>query len=116
MTFEEFNMLFQEALHTAVKNAEEQLHKKIPLTMEIVLHGAGHSGDVMDPFTAAKELYLGEEKFYRIIDVSVVKVSKKKSTIFVRVSAHTPGTLNQTWNNPPGNGPFKQLIAKEIKV
>jgi len=116
MTFEEFNKLFYEALHTALKNAEEQLQKKIPLNMEVALHGAGHSGELIDPLTAAKELYLGEEKFFRIIDVAVVKVSHNKTTIFVRASAHEPSTFDQTWNNPPGSGPFKQLLPTDIKV
>jgi hypothetical protein len=116
MTFEEFNKLFHEALQSAVKNAEKQLHKKIPLNLEIILHGAGHSGDIVDPLVAAKELYLGENKFFRIIDVTVFKVSRNKTTMFVRASSHRPSTFNQTWNNPPGSGPFKQLIPMDIKV
>ena len=118
MSFDEFYQLFQNALHTAIKNAEKQLHRKLPSGVKIVLHGAGHSGDLMDPLAAAKKVYIGEDRFYRIIDVSVIEVSirKKECTIFVRASSHAPSGFDQTWNNPPGNGPFKQLIAKEIKI
>jgi hypothetical protein len=116
MTFEEFNNLFVRALQTAVKNAEELLHRQIPSNLEIILHGAGHSGEVMNALAAAETLYLGEEKFFRIIDVSVFKVSRNKTTIFVRASSHAPSTMERTWNDPPGSGPFKQLIPTEIKV
>jgi len=116
MTFDEFYKLFQGELQKAIKNAEERLHKTLSPEVKIVLHGAGHFGDLMDTLTAAKELYIGEDRFYRIIDLAVIKVSKKETTIFVRASSHRPGTFDQTWNNPPGSGPFKQLIPKEIIV
>jgi hypothetical protein len=116
MPFEEFYKLFQNALQTAIKNAEEQLHRKIPTDVKILLHGAGYSGELMDLLAAAKKLYLGEEIFYKIIDVSVIKVSKLNTTLFVRASSHTPSTFDKTWNNPPGSGPFKQLISDKIEV
>jgi hypothetical protein len=116
MTLDEFAKLFQDALNTALKNAEERLHRKLPPDLKVMLHGAGHSGDLLDPVAATKALYLGEDKFYRIIDVSVIRVSAKGTTVFVRASSHRPGSFEQTWNNPPGSGPFKQLIAKDIEV
>lgn len=116
MAFEEFYKLFQVALQTAITNAEEQTHRKLPTDIAIALHGAGHSGDLMNPLAAAKNLYLGDKIFYRIIDISVLKVNKLKTTLFVRASSHTPSTFDQTWNNPPGNGPFKQLLSNEIKI
>lgn len=116
MTQDEFRNLFQDALMTAVENAEERLHRKLPKNIRIVLHGAGHSGTLMDPLAAADASYLGDNKFYRIIDVSVIKVSTELTTIFVRASSHTPGPFEQTWNTPLGSGPFKQLVAKEIEI
>lgn len=116
MTFDEFIGLFQSALDTAIKNAERLLQRKLPQEMKIILHGAGHTGDVMDSLSAAKKLYLGEDRFYRIIDVSVIRLNPNAVTIFVRASSHTPGTFSETWNSPPGSGPFKQLIAKEIEI
>jgi hypothetical protein len=65
---------------------------------------------------AGDALYLGDDRFYRIIDVAVVGVSADTTTVFVWASAHHPGSFNETWNDPPGSGPFKQLIADEIKV
>jgi hypothetical protein len=61
-------------------------------------------------------LYLGEGRFYRIIDVAVIEIAEDYTICFVRASDHAPGTFEQTWNSPAGSGPFKQLIAKEIRV
>jgi hypothetical protein len=116
MKFEEFYKLFQSALNIAIKNAEDQLQRALPSNLMVVLHGAGHSGDLMDSLTAAKALYLGETKFYRIIDVSVIKVSGSMCTLFVRASSHAPASFDKTWNNPPGSGPFKQLFSTKIEI
>jgi hypothetical protein len=117
MTREEFGRLFESALDAAAAHAEASLNRKIPRHFRISLHGAGHIGErVMDVKGAADALYLGENRFYRIIDVSVVEVSGDMSTVFVRASAHQPGSFQETWNNPPGSGPFKQIWAQEIKV
>ena len=116
MSFEEFNNLFQNALNIAIKNAEEKLSFKLPSKMNITLHGAGYSGDILDSNKVAKQLYLGEKKFYRIIDIAVVRVSKMECTIFVRVSSHTPGEFHETWNTPPGSGSFKQILSEEILI
>jgi hypothetical protein len=117
MTRDEFGRLFESALETAATNAQGILKRKVPRSFGIRLHGAGHRGErVMDVNAAANALYLGENRFYRIIDVCVVEVSGDVSTVFVRASAHQPGSLEETWNDPPGSGPFKQLWAQEIKV
>jgi hypothetical protein len=116
MTKEEFRGLFKDALEAAARNAEEQLGHTVPRSFRILLHGAGHPGDLMDPAAAVDALYLGEELFYRIIDLAVVKVGKHFTTVFVRASGHRPGPFEQTWNTPPGTGPFKQLIAEKIKI
>ena len=65
---------------------------------------------------AVEEVYLGPDRFYQVIDVAVRRVSKDACTVFMGVSGHPPGSLNQTWNQPHGSGPFKQVVADEVKV
>jgi hypothetical protein len=65
---------------------------------------------------AFEKIYLGPDRFYRIIDVAVRRVSEDVCTVFVGISGHAPGPLNQTWNQPPGSGPFKQVLADVVKV
>src|SRR3954454_649096 len=116
MTKEEFQGLFEAALEIAATNAEHKLGHKVPKDFQCLVHGAGHSGELMNLTTSVNSLYLGADRFYRIIDVAVIEVSEHTTTVFVRASAHPPGSFEQTWNTPPGSGPFKQLIAKEIKI
>lgn len=111
----EFRALFEDALELAAVNADEKLLCKALRNFEIVFYGGGHSGTVMDPLTALDLLYMGEDEFYRIVDMSVIEVDEDATRVFVRVSQHEPAAFAQTWNDPPGSGPFKQLIAENIK-
>jgi hypothetical protein len=54
--------------------------------------------------------------FNPIIDVAVIKVSHDEVTVFVRPSGYAPRSFEETWNDPPGSGPFKQLLAGKIEL
>jgi len=116
MTEEEFADLFHQALERAVENAEHRLARPIPRRFAVTVFGAGYSGVIMSPEQAVRVLYLGPDRYYRIIDVAVVAVEQDRCTAFVRISGHAPGSFDETWNDPPGAGPFKQILAQEIKV
>jgi hypothetical protein len=116
MERDEFEALFHSHLAEATEDAESRLGRKVPEEITIELHGAGFSGKEMSPSRAAGILFLGRDKFYRVIDISAVRVSAEKTTIFVRVSGHTPGRFEQTWNSPSGSGPFKLLKPVQIEV
>jgi hypothetical protein len=88
----------------------------VPRSFEIEMHGVGPHRKIMEKNEAFEAVYLGPDPFYRIIDVSVIRVSKDVSTVFMRISGHNPGPLNETWNQPPGSGPFKQLLAARLAV
>ena len=62
------------------------------------------------------ELFLSETEFYRIIDLAVVDISPTTTWVWARESGHRPVAFEATWNQPPGSGPFKQLIAEEIRT
>ena len=115
MTLEAFSALFRQALEMAARTAEAHLGRVIPRRFEIVLYGAGRYGTVLDPDGAVAALYVGPDRFFRIIDVAVTAVAANKSTVFVRASGHEPASFEKTWNDPPGQGPFKQLLAKQIR-
>src|SRR5215510_2921888 len=116
MTKSEFRLLLEQALEEAARNTSKRLGYEVPRQFIILLHGAGDSGDPMDTETAVDQLYLSEDRFYLIIDVAIIHVHSHHSIVFVRASSHDPGPFAQTWNNPLGNGPFKQLIVNEIKI
>ena len=116
MSKEEFKTLFEHALEVAAQNAERKLGRPVPRQFEIEMHGLAPETRILKAEEALDEIYLGSDRFYRIIDISVCRVSKDVSTVFMVVSGHAPGTLKQTWNQPPGSGPFKQVLADEVKV
>jgi hypothetical protein len=111
-----FERLFHQNLHAALDIAEEKTGKTLPKDLTIELHGAGHSGEEMKTSEALEALYIGKDCFYRVIDISVVAASRTHTRIFVRVSSHSPGKFDETWNIPPGSGPFKLLEPSHIEV
>ncbi len=112
----EFRLLFNKALNQAVEQAEKKLGQTIPKKFTIELHGAGVSKTLVDPEVALDHIYLSPDSFYRIIDLSVIAVKEGETIIFVRISNHKPGRFEQTWNQPQGSGPFKQLLAERIEI
>lgn len=116
MKFEEFKDLFIQSLEIAADNAERLLGKSIPRTYEVLLHGAGCSGDIIDVDKAAIMLFIDEDSSYFVVDVAVQQVSPSISRIFVRASGHPPVPFAKTWDTPTGSGPFKQLIAQIQEV
>jgi hypothetical protein len=115
MNKQEFKTLFEQALEVAAKNAEAKLGHPVPRAFEIEMHGLAPHPRLLKKDDAFEEIYLGPDRFYRIIDLVVRRVSKDVCTIFMGISGHPPGSLNQTWNQPPGSGPFKQVLADEVK-
>jgi len=116
MTKEEFRKLFESALEVAAKNAETKLGSSVARRFEIELHGLAPHPRLREKDEAFEAIYLGTDRFYRIIDLVVSRVSKDTSTVFMSISGHPPGPLNQTWNEPSGSGPFKQVLADKVEL
>jgi hypothetical protein len=98
MTIEEFKNLFEQSLETAAQNAEKKLERSVPRQFEIEMHGLASQPRILNKDEAFEEIYLGPDRFYRIIDVAVRSVSKNVSTVFMGISGHAPGPISQTWN------------------
>jgi len=116
MSKDEFRLLFKDALEIAAKNADKQLGRPVPRSFLIEFHGLASRSRVLQEDEALEAIYLGPDRFYRVIDVAVRSVSKDACTLFMCISGHSPGSFNETWNQPPGMGPFKQLRASQIKL
>jgi hypothetical protein len=114
MTKTDFRELFQRALNLAAEIAEEKLAKPIPRSLVVELHAPGSLGERLSVDEALDRIYLGNDRFYRIIDVAIKELLPEKSVAFVRVSGHSPDGFNKTWN-PSELGPFKQIISERIE-
>jgi hypothetical protein len=106
--------LFLRALNAAAVDAEARLAKPVPRSFRIELHAPNAPGRMMSVEQALDQIYLGEDRFFKIIDVAIKTLLPGKSVAFVRVSGHPPGAFSQTWD-PSDLGPFKQLIAERIE-
>jgi hypothetical protein len=114
MTKEQFRELFLRALDKAADNAQRNLTDPVPRTFLIELHAPGMSDVPVNADAALEKLYLGSDRFYRVIDVAVIKVLPGRTLVFVRVSGHAPGGFSDTWNTDD-LGPFKQLSAEHVE-
>jgi hypothetical protein len=114
MTKDEFRRLFLQALSAAAENAEARLARSVPRSFVIELHAPTSSGQTLSVDQALDQLYLGTDRFYRIIDVAIRRLLPRKAVAFVRVSGHPPAPFSQTWD-PSHLGPFKQIIADTIE-
>jgi hypothetical protein len=54
---------------------------------------------------------------FRFISIpfGLIETTASVTTFFVRISNHEPTSFDQTWNTPNGYGPFKHLLAAQIK-
>ena len=116
MNKEEFRLIFEQALEMAAQNADAKLGHPVPRRFEVEMHGLAPHPRILGKDQAFEEIYLGPDRFYRIIDIAVRRVRADTCTVYMRISGHVPGLLEQTWNRPPGSGPFKQILAKNIEV
>ncbi len=114
MTRGEFRRLFLRALGAAAESAETRLARPVPRSFMIELHAPGASGQRLTVDQTLDRIYLGEARFYRIIDIAIRQALPRKSVAFVRVSGHPPAPFNQTWD-PTDLGPFKQIVADKIE-
>lgn len=115
MTKKQFTELFFESIEECAQIADESLGRHVPREFRLRIYGAGRSGDEVSLSDALEIFYINERLFYKIIDLSVVKVEPLSTVVFARISDHIPGTFESTWS-PTGSGPFRKLIADEILV
>jgi hypothetical protein len=113
MTKSEFRELFQRVLNVAADNAEAKMAKPISRSFLVRLHAFGYDDRLISVDEAIDKIYLGSDRFYRIIDIAIEEVLAKESVAFVRVSGHSPDALSATWD-PAGLGPFKPIVFDKI--
>jgi hypothetical protein len=113
MTKVDFCMLFCRVLNMAADKADAKMDKPIPRSFLINLHAFGKDNRLMSIDKTVNMIYLGSERFYRIIDVGIEEVLPSESVAFVRVSGHAPDAFGATWD-PSGLGPFKHKLFDKI--
>lgn len=115
MTKQAFRNLLVQVLNQVKANTEEQLERPLADQFEIELYGAYHAGSILNLAETLDAIFLDEERFYRVINVSVCEISQQKTRFRLGVSGHEPSTFKKTWDSS-GWGPFKEIIPVQIRI
>jgi|SRR6267143_928264 len=116
MNRRDFELLFKRKLSEGAEIAERKLGRAVPRRFGILRESPKPDGRRVSVEQCLSELFLSDDKSYRIIDLAVVEVSPTTTWVWVRESDHPPASFADTWNQPPGSGPFKHLEANEIRL
>lgn len=116
MNKKDFAIILQIAIKTALENAECKLNRKLPQNVRLLVNSWEAKSPALTDLEAVEELYISENEFYRIIDVGVIRVIGATTFLVARRSGHKPSTFEETWNEPKGSGPFKQIIFDDIEL
>lgn len=113
MTKTELRAMFLRALNIAADNTEAKLVEPVPRSFQIESHGAGCPGRIVNVDEAVNHMFLGEDRFYLLIDVPVREILPGATVVFTRVSDHPPAGFERTFD-PSGLGPFKQIFSEHV--
>jgi hypothetical protein len=115
MDQETFKNLFLRVVADAIAGAQQLSLRPLPSNFKIELHGGGVSGQIVTLNDTLKRMFVSESLYFAVIDVGLKRVEGRQCIVFVRISAHSPVPLDETWDTPNGNGPFKVILPSEIK-
>jgi len=115
VTKSEFGALLLRSLEAAAESAERRLGIAISRNLEIQFEGFSPHPRKLTGDQAVDELYVGPDRFYRVVNVGVVEVRKERTVVSMCVSGHPPSSFADTWNQPNGAGPFKQIEWADIR-
>ncbi len=109
LTEDEFRALFLRAIDDTIDVAQAEVAEPLPRAVRFVLDAFGRGRDESSLEEVLALLYR-DGTFPRVVDVFVRGVASERTIIKVSPSGHAyVSDVAQTWNNPPGMGPFKSL-------
>ena len=107
-------MYFAKPLRASADRAAEHFGVPRPSQYSVELHGAGYAGKRLTESAAGDALYIDSSRFYKIIDVAIVEVSRDRAVAFVRAAGFEPCPWEATLD-PAGLGPFNPGLSEDIR-
>ena len=109
LTKEAFRDLLLKCIRTAIERAQKDIADPLPEQWSLELAAFGQAGKIT-PLEEVLSFLHVHGTFPRIVDVGVRGVTKDTTLIWIRPSAHPYiSDMQETWNPPPGTGPFKSI-------
>lgn len=109
LTQETFRDLLLECIRITMDTAQKDIADSLPEKLSLELAAFGQVGKITALDEVLSFLYV-QGTFPRVIDVAVKGITKDATLIWIRPSAHPyVNDIRETWNQPPGTGPFKSI-------
>lgn len=109
----EFKELFRNKVYEAIAAAPELEKNAAGKEWRFEVHGGGQQGQVFDFDAALDVIFIDDSRFYPTIDIGLRHVSNDTALFFLGVSGREPVPFGETWNHPPGGGPFKVVVSSD---
>ena len=104
-----FERLFLKGIQRAIDDAQHYISDPLPGQVCFELANFGQSRKTLSFDEIVPFLYK-DGYFPQIVDIAVKGIRNEQTLIWVRASDHPfVRDLAQTWNTPPGMGPFKSI-------
>lgn len=109
LTKETFRDLLLECIRITMDTAQKDIADPLPEKWSLELAAFGQAGKIASLDEVLAFLYV-QGTFPRIVDIAVRGFTKDATLIWIRPSAHPyVSDIKETWNQPPGMGPFKSI-------
>jgi hypothetical protein len=114
MSKEEFSKRFRAELDEAARQTEERLGGRVQRTYRVAYLGPKNR-PLIEFEDAVDKLFANAPLFPAFIDIGVTELRDDATVVWVSPSGRPPTTWDNDWNVPQGRGPFKFLIAENVK-
>lgn len=110
MSLDEFSELFASVLEQIANEVGETLGaRRVTVSLQ------GPSTPAVSVRAAAEQLYVDENRFWRIIDVGLFETTENYVRFVVIRTGFPAGPWEKTWNAATGWGPFKKIIYVHVR-
>ena len=109
ITYETLHDLLNKAIDATMEIAQKEISDPLPGQLYLDLAAFGRSGKESSLEEVMSLLYVNG-KFPRVVDIGIKGITKGTTIIWIRPSGHSyVSNIAETWNQPPGMGPFKSI-------
>jgi hypothetical protein len=103
-----YDLLFR-CIHISLETAQREVAEPLPEQLRLELPAFGQAGREASLEEVLAALYI-DGTFPRVVDVAIRGIINKRTIIWIRPSGHAyVSDITDTWNQPPGTGPFKSI-------
>jgi hypothetical protein len=109
ITREVLRDLLDQCIDMTLKTVQGEVAEPLPEQICLELATFGRSGRTSSLEEVLSLLYINGT-FPRVVDIAIKGIARECTIIWIRPSGHAyVSDITDTWNQPPGMGPFKSI-------